>query len=67
MIVRPGFVRTKMTAGLKTMPLSTDAGRVAEAIVSGSGRGDAVIWVPPVLRAVMLVLRLLPRRFMRAL
>jgi decaprenylphospho-beta-D-erythro-pentofuranosid-2-ulose 2-reductase len=67
LIVRPGFVRTKMTAGLRPAPLSTDAAAVARAIDAGLRRGDELVWVPPALRLAMLVLRLLPRRFLRNL
>ncbi len=39
MIVRPGFVHTKMTKGLKAAPLSVSADAVADAIVRGIARG----------------------------
>jgi decaprenylphospho-beta-D-erythro-pentofuranosid-2-ulose 2-reductase len=61
MVVRPGFVRTKMTAGLDSAPLSTTADAVAQAIVRGLARGSQTVWVPPALRPVMSVLRHLPR------
>ena len=35
MIVRPGFVHTKMTAGMKAAPLSVTPDAVAEAMVRG--------------------------------
>ena len=67
MVVRPGFVRTKMTAGIDPPPLSTDAGAVAEAIVDGLARGAHTVWVPARLRVVMTVLRHLPRALFRRL
>src|SRR5205085_1700320 len=67
MIVRPGFVRTKMTAGLPPAPLSTTAEATAEAIVAGLRRDADVVWVPPALRWVMLGLRILPRPIFRRL
>jgi decaprenylphospho-beta-D-erythro-pentofuranosid-2-ulose 2-reductase len=67
LIVRPGFVRTKMTAGLRPAPFSTDPGVVAREIVAAIRRGDEVVWIPRVLRLVMLVVRLLPRRVLRSL
>ncbi len=67
MIVRPGFVRTQMTAGLPAAPLATTAEAVAEAITRGLARGAEVIWVPPALRAVMTVLRHAPRPVFRRL
>ncbi|MBV8302840.1 MAG: SDR family NAD(P)-dependent oxidoreductase [Acidimicrobiia bacterium] len=65
MIVRPGFVRTKMTTGLKPPPLSTTADAVAAGVVRGLRRGSQVVWVPPSLRWVMAVARHLPRRVFR--
>lgn len=66
-VVRPGFVRTKMTAGLERMPLAVDAERVARATVAGVRAGAAVVWVPRALRLVALLLRLLPERALRRL
>jgi decaprenylphospho-beta-D-erythro-pentofuranosid-2-ulose 2-reductase len=67
MIVRPGFVHTKMTAGMKSAPLSVGADDVAEAVVRGIGRGREIVWVPPALRYVMMVLRHLPVAVFRRL
>jgi decaprenylphospho-beta-D-erythro-pentofuranosid-2-ulose 2-reductase len=67
MIVRPGFVHTKMTHGLDPAPLSTTPEAVAEAIVHGLARGSEIVWVPPQLRWVMSVLRHLPRPIFRRL
>ena len=67
MIVRPGFVHTKMTAGLKAAPLSVTADAVADAVVRGIARGSDVVWVPPAMRSVMFVLRHLPVAVFRRL
>ncbi len=67
MIVRPGFVRSKMTEGLADAPLATDPESVADAIVAGLGRGREIIWVPSQMRVVMSVLRHLPRVVFRRL
>lgn len=67
MVVRPGFVRTKMTAGLDAAPLSTSPDAVARAIVRGLARGSHTVWAPPALRPVMAVLRHLPRAVFRRL
>ena len=64
-IVRPGFVRTRMTAGMDAAPLATDADTVAQAVVAGLAKGSAVIWVPGLLRWVLVVLRHLPRGLWR--
>ncbi len=67
LVVRPGFVITKMTAGLPRAPFATTAERVADAVIEGL-RGDATtVWVPGSLRWVMAVLRHLPRALFRRL
>jgi decaprenylphospho-beta-D-erythro-pentofuranosid-2-ulose 2-reductase len=66
-IVRPGFVHTKMTSGLKAAPLSVSAEEVADATVRAIGRGTELVWVPPAFRYVMMVLRHLPRQAFRRL
>jgi decaprenylphospho-beta-D-erythro-pentofuranosid-2-ulose 2-reductase len=67
MIVRPGFVHTKMTEGMDAAPLSTTPEAVAAAIVHGLARGRETVWVPPTLRYVMSVLRHVPRPVFRKL
>jgi decaprenylphospho-beta-D-erythro-pentofuranosid-2-ulose 2-reductase len=67
MVVRPGFVRTKMTEGLEPAPLSTTPEAVAQAIAQGLARGRSTVWVPPALRFVMSGLRHLPRPVFRRL
>ncbi len=61
LIVRPGFVKTKMTHGLEPAPLSVTAEEVARAITSGLQRGDSVVWVPGAMRLVAWILRCLPQ------
>jgi decaprenylphospho-beta-D-erythro-pentofuranosid-2-ulose 2-reductase len=67
LVVRPGFVRTKMTRGLPPAPLATDPDAVADVIADGLRRGAHTVWAPPALRYVMTVLRLLPRPVFRLL
>lgn len=67
LLVRPGFVRTRMTRGLAVAPLATDADAVAIAVLRGLDRGAAVVWSPSVLRWIMLAVRLLPRSLARRL
>jgi decaprenylphospho-beta-D-erythro-pentofuranosid-2-ulose 2-reductase len=64
-VVRPGFVRTKMTSGLKPAPFAVESSAVAEAIVEGLETRAPVIWVPPVFRAVFALVRLFPRALWR--
>jgi decaprenylphospho-beta-D-erythro-pentofuranosid-2-ulose 2-reductase len=67
LVVRPGFVTTKMTEGLEPAPMATTPQAVAEATVAAlSGRAHTV-WVPGRLRLVFSVLRHLPRQVFRRL
>ena len=67
LIVRPGFVHSKMTDGMDAAPLATDPEHVAEAILTGLGRGSEIVWAPGPLRYVMSVLRHVPRVVFRRL
>lgn len=67
LVVRPGFVRTRMTEGLPDAPLATTPEGVAEATVAALRRGAHTVWAPPALRWVMLAVRLLPRPLFRRL
>jgi NAD(P)-dependent dehydrogenase (short-subunit alcohol dehydrogenase family) len=60
-VMRPGFVRSKMTTGLPPAPFATDPDTVAAAIVAAAGKGrHGVVWVPPVLGPLFGVLRIVP-------
>jgi decaprenylphospho-beta-D-erythro-pentofuranosid-2-ulose 2-reductase len=65
MVVRPGFVHTKMTEGMDAAPFSTTAEQVADVIVGGLASGREVVYAPPVLRYPFAVLRNLPRAIWR--
>jgi decaprenylphospho-beta-D-erythro-pentofuranosid-2-ulose 2-reductase len=67
LVVRPGFVRTKMTEGLPAAPLATTPEAVAAAIVTGIRRGRHTVWVPGAMRWVMSGLRHTPRAIFRRL
>ena len=67
LVVRPGFVRTKMTAGLAAAPLSQTPEQVAEIIVAGLAAGRQTVWAPATMRWVMSGLRHLPRSVFRRL
>jgi NAD(P)-dependent dehydrogenase (short-subunit alcohol dehydrogenase family) len=63
--VKPGFVRTSMTAGLPEPPFAGDADVVAATVVAAIDRATPVVYAPPIWRLVMVVVRLLPRSVMR--
>jgi decaprenylphospho-beta-D-erythro-pentofuranosid-2-ulose 2-reductase len=67
LLVRPGFVRTSMTTGLRPAPLSVGPERVATEIVGALHRGDEIVWVPRLLRPVMWLVMSLPRAAVRKL
>lgn len=67
LVVRPGFVRTRMTEGLPPAPMSTGPEEVAEATARGLASGAHTVWVPGRLRVVFAVLRHLPRPLFRRL
>jgi decaprenylphospho-beta-D-erythro-pentofuranosid-2-ulose 2-reductase len=59
-ILRPGYVRSRMTTGTKERPFATDVDEVAENVMRGLASGDRVIWSPPFLRYVFSLVRVLP-------
>jgi decaprenylphospho-beta-D-erythro-pentofuranosid-2-ulose 2-reductase len=67
LVVRPGFVRSKMTEGLKPAPLSVGPDDVAGAVVDGVRNRREIVWVPGPMRAVMSGLRHVPRPLFRKL
>jgi short-subunit dehydrogenase len=67
LLVRPGFVVGRMTAGMRPAPFSSTPEQVATATVAALRRGRGEVWVPPVLRPVFAVMRSLPRAAWRRL
>ena len=67
LIVRPGFVRSRMTEGLDEVPLTIDPEDVATAVISGLRKGRSTVYAPGPLRFVMTGLKSLPRPIFRRL
>jgi NAD(P)-dependent dehydrogenase (short-subunit alcohol dehydrogenase family) len=67
LVVRPGFVTTRMTAGLKPAPFATTAEQVADATVRALAGKAHTVWVPGRLRVIFALLRHLPRALYRRL
>lgn len=65
LVVRPGFVHTRMTDGLPPAPLSTTPEVVAEVTVKGLRKGSSLVWAPPAVRPLMSTMRHLPRPVFR--
>jgi len=66
-VVRPGFVHGRMTAGMAATPLASTPEHVGAAVARGLARGATTVWVPATFRVVAPVLRLLPRPLWRRL
>ncbi|MDZ4262033.1 MAG: SDR family oxidoreductase [Pseudomonadota bacterium] len=68
MTVLPGFVRTRMTAGMDLPPrLTAEPGAVAEAIFQAAQRRRDVLYVKPVWRLVMAIIRAIPERLFKGM
>ena len=65
MVVRPGFVHTRMTEGREPAPFATTPEAVADEIAKGLAKGADTVWAPPILRYVFSVMRHLPRPLWR--
>jgi len=63
--VKPGFVKTSMTEGLKPPPFAGEPEGVARQVLRAIDRGTPVVYAPPPWALVMLVIRALPRFVMR--
>lgn len=63
--VKPGFVKTAMTAGLRPPPFAGEPDGVARDIVRAMDRKLPLIYTPGIWRLVMFVIKHLPRFVMR--
>lgn len=67
-IVRPGFVKTKMTAGLPSAPFSVSPHKVATQVTEAIRRSESgIVWVPGFLGVIALAMKLLPVGLLRRL
>jgi decaprenylphospho-beta-D-erythro-pentofuranosid-2-ulose 2-reductase len=67
LVVRPGFVRTRMTAHLPAAPLAVSPEEVGAAVVDGLRKRKEIVYVPQLMRPVMSALRHVPRPLFRRL
>lgn len=63
--VKPGFVKTGMTAGLPAPPFSGEPDGVAKTVLAAIDKGTPVVYAPPIWALIMFVIRMLPRFVMR--
>ncbi len=67
LVIRPGQVRTRMSAHIKEAPLTVDKEYVANLAVTAAAKGKELVWAPGAFRYVMVVLRHIPRPIFRKL
>lgn len=67
LVIRPGQVRTRMSAHVKEAPLTVDKEYVANLAVTAAAKGKELVWAPAAFRYVMMVLRHVPRPIFRKL
>ena len=67
LVVRPGQVRTRLSAHVAEAPLTVNKEDVAQRVVAAVDKGKDVIWVPGPFRFIMMVLRHVPRPIFRKL
>ena len=64
-LVKPGFIKTGMTAALEPPPFAGEPDQVALRVLRAMDRGTPVVYAPPIWRIVMTGICLLPRALMR--
>ena len=67
LVVRPGQVRTRMSAHVKEAPLTVEKEQLATEVVDAARKGQKLIWVPAPFRFVMIVLKHIPGPIFRIL
>ncbi len=67
LVIRPGMVRTRLSAHVKEAPMTVNKEDVAQLAVRSADRGKEIVWAPPPFRFVMIVLRHIPRPIFRKL
>ncbi len=67
LVVRPGMVRTRMSAGLPEAPMTTDPEVVGAVIVQALRKGKHTVYAPGPLRYLMTAVKAVPRSVFRKL
>ena len=65
LVVRPGFVTGRMTAGMTPAPMSSTPAQVGAAVAAALEGSAAVVWIPRGLAGAAMVMRLVPRPLWR--
>lgn len=67
LVIRPGQVRTRMSAGVKEAPLTVNKEDVAQLAVKSVEAGKTLVWAPPLFQLVMMILKHIPRGIFKKL
>ncbi len=67
LLVRPGFVTGRMTAGMDQAPLASTPAEVGSAVAAALAAGAQQVWVPRSVGALAVAMRLVPRPAWRRL
>jgi decaprenylphospho-beta-D-erythro-pentofuranosid-2-ulose 2-reductase len=67
LVIRPGQVRTRMSADVKEAPLTVNKEDVAKLAVTSAEKGKDLVWAPGAFRYVMMILRHIPRPIFKKL
>ncbi len=67
LVIRPGMVRTRLSAHVKEAPLTVNKEDVAKLAVASADKGKELVWAPGPFRFVMIILRHIPRPIFRKL
>lgn len=65
--VKPGFVKTSMTEGLRPPPFAGEPDEVAARVLRAIDRSRPVVYAPAIWRLVLFLIKLTPRAVMRRL
>jgi len=66
-LVRPGFVRTRMTLGMPEAPFTVDPADVAKDVVEAMRKQRSIVYSPAAVGAVAAALKVMPRPLLRRL
>lgn len=67
LVARPGYVHSKMSAGVKPAPFAVSVDESRDRILTALESGKSVVWIPSFLGVLFQIFRLLPRRTWAAL
>ncbi len=67
LVVRPGQVRTRLSAHVDEAPMTVNKEDVGRMVVAAADKGKEIVWAPAPFRFAMMILRHIPRPIFRRL